>query len=112
MIYEWSKAKDSLEEGNLENIMKKQSHPPQRSISSIGTSILDSETGLQKDRTLVGTLDNSKIIDIKVNHGAVDHLRTMVLTKGRKILIFRTSELRSIGKILIVSIFNKCPCKY
>ena len=60
----------------------------------------------------MGTLDNSKIIEIKVNHGTVDHLRTMVLTKGRKVLIFRTSELRNIGKILIVSIFNKCPCKY
>lgn len=31
-----------LEEGNLENIMKKQSHSPQRSISNIGTSILES----------------------------------------------------------------------
>ena len=60
----------------------------------------------------MGTLDNSRIIAIKVYHGATDHLRTMVLIKGRKIIIFRTSELRSLGKILIVSTFNKCLCKY
>ena len=46
----------------------------------------------------MGTLDNSRIIAIKVYHGATDHLRTMVLIKGRKIIIFR-----SLGKILIVS---------
>lgn len=52
------------------------------------------------------TLENSKIIEIKVNHGAVDHVRTMVLIKGRKILIFRTSELRHVGNILFPFLIN------
>lgn len=60
----------------------------------------------------MGTLENSKIVEMKENHGAVDHLRTKMLIEGRKILIFRNSELRNLEQFLNVSIFNEYSSKH